>query len=168
MCLTACCRCRRVGKSRKLCKKVGGDVFQGCSALTLDAKGRVSIPSRHRDALVSCEQGRLTLTRHPDGCLLVYPRSVWEERRHVIASFPASSRALQRLLLGNALDVDMDASGRILVSPELRQAAGLARDVMLLGMGSHFELWDTAEWARREAEDLAKGMMTDALDDFSF
>lgn len=149
-------------------QKSGGDVFQGCSALTLDAKGRVSIPTRHRDALVSAEQGRLTLTRHPDGCLLVYPRSVWEERRDVIARFPMSARALQRLLLGNALDVDMDAAGRILVSPELRQAVGLARDVMLLGMGNHFELWDTAGWARREAEDLAKGMMSDALDDFSF
>ena len=151
-----------------MCKKVGENVFQGCSALTLDAKGRVSIPTRHRDALVSAEQGRLTLTRHPDGCLLVYPRSVWEERRDVIARFPMSARALQRLLLGNALDVDMDAAGRILVSPELRQAVGLARDVMLLGMGNHFELWDTAGWARREAEDLAKGMMSDALDDFSF
>ncbi|MFA5598044.1 MAG: division/cell wall cluster transcriptional repressor MraZ [Pusillimonas sp.] len=143
-------------------------MFQGCSALTLDAKGRVSIPTRHRDALISGNQGRLTLTRHPDGCLLVYPRSVWEERRDVIARFPISARALQRLLLGNALDVDMDASGRILVSPELRQAAGLSKEAMLLGMGSHFELWDTAEWARREAEDLAKGMMSDALDDFSF
>ncbi len=142
-------------------------VFQGCSALTLDAKGRVSIPTRHRDALISQEEGHLTLTRHPDGCLLVYPRSIWEDRRAQIARFPMSARSLQRLLLGNALDVDMDGSGRILVSPELRQAAGLTREVMLLGMGSHFELWDAAEWARREAEDLAKGM-TDALEDFSF
>lgn len=78
-----------------------------------------------------------------------------------------SARPLQRLLLGNALDVDMDGSGRILVSPELRQAAGLAREVMLLGMGSHFELWDATEWARREAEDLSKGM-SDALENFSF
>jgi|TARA_R110000851_G_scaffold333449_1_gene513356 MraZ protein len=142
-------------------------VFQGCSALTLDAKGRVTIPTRHRDALISAEQGRLTLTRHPDGCLLVYPRAVWEDRREQIARFPMSARPLQRLLLGNALDVDMDGSGRILVSPELRQAAGLAREVMLLGMGSHFELWDAAEWARREAQDLSKGM-SDALENFSF
>ncbi|MBC7202658.1 MAG: division/cell wall cluster transcriptional repressor MraZ [Pusillimonas sp.] len=142
-------------------------MFQGCSALTLDAKGRVTIPTRHRDALTSAEQGRLTLTRHPDGCLLIYPRTIWEDRREQIARFPMSARPLQRLLLGNALDVDMDGSGRILVSPELRQAAGLAREVMLLGMGSHFELWDAAEWARREAEDLSKGM-SDALENFSF
>ncbi|NYT62452.1 division/cell wall cluster transcriptional repressor MraZ [Alcaligenaceae bacterium] len=142
-------------------------MFQGSSALTLDAKGRVSIPTRHRDALVSQIEGCLTLTRHPDGCLLVYPRNVWEEKRVQIANFPMSARPLQRLLLGNAQDVDMDGSGRILVAPELRNAAGLVRDVMLLGMGSHFELWDTAEYARREAEDLAKGM-PEVLEQFSF
>lgn len=142
-------------------------MFQGSSALTLDAKGRVSIPTRHRDALVSQVEGRLTLTRHPDGCLLVYPRTVWEEKREKIANFPMPYRPLQRLLLGNAQDVDMDGSGRILVAPELRHAAGLVRDVMLLGMGSHFELWDTAEYARREAEDLAKGM-PEVLEQFSF
>lgn len=142
-------------------------MFQGSSALTLDAKGRISIPTRHRDALISQVEGRLTLTRHPDGCLLVYPRSVWEQRRAQIAAFPMGARPLQRLLLGNAQDVDMDGSGRILVAPELRTAAGLTRDTMLLGMGSHFELWDAAEWSRREAEDLAKGM-PDVLENFSF
>lgn len=142
-------------------------MFQGSSALTLDAKGRISIPTRHRDALISQVEGRLTLTRHPDGCLLVYPRPVWEQKRQEIARLPMKARPLQRLLLGNAQDVDMDGSGRILVAPELRAAAGLTREVMLLGMGSHFELWDVTEWARREAEDLAQGM-TDALEEFTF
>jgi MraZ protein len=142
-------------------------VFQGSSALTLDAKGRISIPTRHRDALSSQVEGRLTLTRHPDGCLLLYPRPVWEKKREQIAAFPMSARPLQRLLLGNAQDVDLDAAGRILIAPELRAAAGLTREIMLLGMGSHFEIWDAVEWARREAEDLAKGM-PEALDQFSF
>jgi len=133
----------------------------------LDAKGRVSIPTKHRDALVSQVEGRLTLTRHPDGCLLLYPRNVWEEKREQVARFPMSARPLQRLLLGNAQDVDMDGSGRILIAPELRSAVGLTREAMLLGMGSHFELWDATEWARREAEDLAKGM-PEALEHFSF
>src|SRR5690606_11110025 len=142
-------------------------LFQGSSALTLDAKGRVSIPTKHRDALVSQVEGRLTLTRHPDGCLLLYPRNVWEEKREQVARFPMSARPLQRLLLGNAQDVDMDGSGRILIAPELRSAVGLTREAMLLGMGSHFELWDATEWARREAEDLAKGM-SEGLEYFSF
>lgn len=142
-------------------------VFQGSSALTLDAKGRVSIPTRHRDALISQAEGRLTLTRHPDGCLLVYPRTEWEQKRVQIAGFPMTARALQRLLLGNAQDVELDGSGRILVAPELRAAANMDREVMLMGMGSHFELWDAASLARREAEDLAKGM-PDVLNQFSF
>jgi MraZ protein len=142
-------------------------LFQGSSALTVDAKGRISIPTRHRDALISQVEGRLTLTRHPDGCLLVYPRPVWEKKREEIAAFPMRGRALQRLLMGSAQDVDMDNSGRILISPELRNVAGLTRDVMLLGMGNHFELWDSAEWARREAEDPAQGM-PDILEHFSF
>lgn len=142
-------------------------MFQGRSALTLDAKGRVSVPTRHRDALVSQAEGRVTLTRHPDGCLLIYPRSEWEKKRAEIAAFPMSGRSLQRLLLGSAQDVELDSAGRILISPELRSAAGLSRDVMLMGMGAHFELWDTAELERREAEDLAKGM-PDVLNQFSF
>lgn len=127
----------------------------------------MTIPARHRDALLDQVAGRLTLTRHPDGCLLVYPRTVWEQKREQIAGFPMSARPLQRLLLGSAQDVDMDGAGRILIAPELRTAAGLTREAMLLGMASHFELWDAAEWARREAEDLAKGMPA-LLEQFSF
>ena len=142
-------------------------VFQGSSALTLDAKGRINVPTRHRDALLLQAQGCLTLTRHPDGCLLEYPRPVWEIKREQIAAFPMQARALQRLLLGNAQVVEIDGSGRILVAPELRSAAGMTRDVMLLGMGAHFELWDAASLARREAEDLQQGM-GDVLNQFSF
>lgn len=142
-------------------------MFQGSSALTLDAKGRVSIPTRHRDALVAQAEGRLTLTRHPDGCLLVYPRPTWEVRREQIAAFPVQARAWQRLLLGNAQDVELDGAGRILIAPELRSAVSLGRDAMLLGMGGHFELWDAAELARREQEELAKGL-PEVLNQFSF
>ncbi|WP_026349683.1 division/cell wall cluster transcriptional repressor MraZ [Bordetella sp. FB-8] len=142
-------------------------MFQGSSALTLDAKGRISIPTRHRDALAEQAGGSLTLTRHPDGCLLVYPRPEWEKKREQIAAFPMTARALQRLLLGSAQDVEIDSSGRVLIAPELRNAANMTRDVMLLGMGAHFELWDAAALARREAQDLAQGM-PEVLNQFSF
>ena len=142
-------------------------MFQGASALNLDAKGRMSIPARHRDALsVQCE-GRVTLTRHPHGCLLFFPRPVWEAHREQIAGWPMSARAWQRIFLGNASDVEMDSAGRILVAPELRNAVGLARDVMLLGMGSHFELWDAARLAENESQAVAAGM-PDVLTNFSF
>jgi len=97
----------------------------------------------------------------------VYPRPEWERKREQIAAFPVQARALQRLLLGNAQDVDMDTTGRALVAPELRSAAGLSREVMLLGMGGHFELWDASALAEREAQDLAGGM-PEALSQFSF
>ena len=144
-----------------------GSVFQGASSLNLDAKGRMSIPARHRDALALHCDGRITLTRHPHGCLLLFPRSTWEAHRDQIASWPMSARAWQRIFLGNASDVEMDGTGRILVAPELRNAVGLQRDVMLLGMGSHFEIWDAVKLAENEAEAIAVGM-PDALSNFSF
>jgi len=125
-------------------------VFQGASQLTMDGKGRVSVPTRHRDVLTAQCDGRLTLTRHPDGCLLVYPRPVWEARREAIAALPYSARSLQRLLLGNAADTEIDSAGRVLVPSELRAAAALERDVMLLGMATHFELWDLARLAQQD------------------
>lgn len=142
-------------------------MFQGSSALNLDAKGRMTVPTRHRDALqVQCE-GRVTLTRHPDGCLLLYPRPVWELRRDQIAAFPMTARALQRILLGNAMDMEMDGSGRILISPELREAARLEKEVMLLGMGAHFELWDAQALREHEQAAAAQGF-GDVLQSFSF
>jgi len=142
-------------------------VFQGSSALTLDAKGRMSIPTRYRDALISKEAGRLTLTRHPDGCLLFYPRSVWELKREQIAALPMSARAFQRLLLGNAHDVEMDSAGRILIAAELRQAANLEREAMLLGLGGHFEIWHPELLEKRQEEDLAQSM-SEVFEQFSF
>ncbi|MFT0534216.1 division/cell wall cluster transcriptional repressor MraZ [Castellaniella hirudinis] len=142
-------------------------MFQGSNALTLDAKGRMSIPARYRDALLADERGGLTLTRHPDGCLILYPRSIWEAKRTQIAALPASARPLQRLLLGSALDVEMDGAGRILVSPELRAAAGLTREVMLLGLGSNFELWDREQWEARSLQDV-KQLDPAVLEQISF
>ena len=133
----------------------------------MDAKGRMSIPARHRDALVVQSEGRVTLTKHPHGCLLLFPRPVWEQHREQIAAWPMSARAWQRIFLGNACDVDMDSAGRILISPELRNAVGLSRDVMLLGMGSHFEIWDAAKLDDSEAQAIAGGM-PDVLNNFSF
>ncbi len=142
-------------------------MFQGASAINLDAKGRMSIPAKHRDALaIQCES-RLTLTKHPEGCLLLFPRPVWEIHREKIAAWPMSARAWQRIFLGNACDVDMDGAGRILISPELRAAVGLSKDVMLLGMGSHFEIWDATKLNDNEQAAVAGGT-PEVLSNFSF
>lgn len=142
-------------------------VFQGASALTLDAKGRMAVPARHRDALQALCEGQLTITKHPDGCLMVFPRSSWETFRDKVAALPMSASGWKRIFLGNAMDVEMDSSARVLVSPELRVAAGITKDVMLLGMGSHFELWDAERYAAHEAQVMAQAM-PDALQDFTF
>lgn len=142
-------------------------VFQGASSISLDAKGRMTIPSRHRDVLLEQCAGQVTLTRHPDGCLLFFPRPVWEDHCEKIASWPMSARAWQRIFLGSASDVEIDSVGRILIAPELREAAGLSRKVMMIGMGSHFEIWDAAKLEANEAAAVAAGT-PDVLQDFSF
>jgi MraZ protein len=142
-------------------------VFQGPSSLSLDAKGRLSVPTKHRDVLLATAAGALTITKHPHGCLMVFPRPEWEKFRDRVAQLPMSAQWWKRIFLGNALDVEMDATGRVLVSPELREAADLTREVMLLGMGQHFGLWDKAKYEAKEAEAM-QAEMPEALVDFSF
>ena len=125
------------------------------------------MPTRHRDVLSATAAGQLTITKHPHGCLMVFPRPEWEKFRERIAQLPMSAQWWKRIFLGNAQDVEMDGTGRVLVSPELRQAAGLTRDVMLLGMGQHFELWDKTTYEAKEAEAMQAGM-PEAFEDFAF
>jgi MraZ protein len=141
-------------------------VFQGASSLNLDVKGRLAVPTRHRDAL-GAGSNQLTITKHPHGCLMIFPRSAWEEFRDRIAAQPMAAQWWKRIFLGNAMDVEMDSTGRVLVSPELRAGAGITRDVMLLGMGSYLELWDASTYAAQESEAM-KADMPDVFKDFSF
>ncbi len=153
--------------SALLWNSVANIVFQGASALTLDGKGRIAMPARHREVLAAMSVTELTITKHPEGSLMIFPRPAWEAFRDRVAALPMSASGWKRIFLGNAMDVDMDASSRVLVSPELRAAAGLSREVMLLGMGSHFELWDSARYAEHEAK-VMQTDMPEALKDFSF
>ena len=112
-------------------------------------------------------EGQVTFTKHPDGCLLLFPRPEWLQFRERVAQLPTSAQWWKRIFLGNAMDVDMDGTGRVLVSPELRAAAGLVKDVVLLGMGAHFELWDKASYEAEEAKALEEGM-PDSFKEFVF
>ena len=142
-------------------------MFQGASSLSLDAKGRLSVPTRPRDVLAATASSQLTITKHPHGCLMVFPRPEWEKFRERLAQLPMSAQWWKRIFLGNAMDVDMDGTGRVLISPELRAAAGLTKEAVLLGMGNHFELWDKATYDEQEAQAM-QGEMPDAFKDFSF
>ena len=135
--------------------------------MAMDAKGRLAVPTRHREVLQALCAGQLTLTKHPEGWLMLFPRPAWEGFRDRIAGLPMSAAGWKRVFLGNAMDVEIDSAARILVSPELRVAAGLDKDVMLLGMGSYFELWDAASYAAHEAQ-VMQSELPDALKDFSF
>mgnify|MGYP002361038045 CR=1 FL=1 len=119
---------------------------------------------RHRELLAA---NQLTLTRHPHGCLLLFPRPQWEHFRERVAQLPMQAQWWKRVFLGNAMDVELDGTGRALISPELRTAAGITREVILLGMGSHFELWDKATYEAQEALAL-QTPMPESLRDFSF
>lgn len=128
-------------------------MFQGAAALSLDAKGRVAIPARHREALASAAEGRLVLTAHPHRCLLLYPETAWEPIRDKVlaaSSLNPQSAAIKRLLVGNAREEEMDAAGRLLIAPELRQFAQLEKQVWLVGQGSHFEIWSDAGWRQQQ------------------
>ncbi|MCE2677327.1 MAG: division/cell wall cluster transcriptional repressor MraZ [Burkholderiaceae bacterium] len=141
-------------------------MFQGASSLSLDAKGRLSVPTRHRDVLSATAAGQLTITRHPHGCLMLFPRSEWEKFRERVAALPMTAHWWKRIFLGNAMDVDMDSTGRVLISPELRDATQITKETILLGMGSHFELWDKSTYEAQEALAM-QGDMPDVLREFS-
>jgi MraZ protein len=124
-------------------------VFQGASQINLDAKGRMAVPTRVRDPLTQGGTVGVVLTAHPDGCLVLYPAPAWEPVRAKVMSFPstnAQASLWKRLLVGFAEDLALDGAGRLLVSPELRAYAHIEKQVMFVGQGSHFEVWDLESW----------------------
>jgi transcriptional regulator MraZ len=132
-------------------------MFQGAAALSVDAKGRLAIPARHRDALVP-DGAPLVVTAHPHQCLLVYPLTAWEPIRDQITAMPGLDQrtaALKRLLVGFAQEESLDAAGRVLLAPSLRQWAQLDKQVWLVGQGTHFELWSDAGWQKQQEAMLA-------------
>jgi MraZ protein len=124
-------------------------VFRGVAQLSLDSKGRLAVPSRYREALLVRCSGRLVITADFDKCLLIYPQSDWEpiqQKLMELSSLNPRIRGLQRQLVGHAEDIEMDAAGRVLVSSALREFAALEKNVVLVGQGNKFELWDKEQW----------------------
>lgn len=157
-----------------------GAVFRGVTHVALDAKGRLAIPARYRDSVLGGEppgtgapRPQLVITVDPSGCLLLYPRANWEPiQAHLMAlsSFDESIRRLQRLLVGHADDVELDAAGRILIPPELRAFARLEHRAVLVGQGNKFEIWDEPRWQEqmeKAAEQAVAGALPAELQGFS-
>ncbi len=135
-------------------------MFFGETAINLDAKGRLAVPMRYRDALVEHCGNHMVLTHSAfdSGLLWLQPEQTWERVRDdvmALPSFNARHRSLQRRLVGSATAVEPDSSGRILLPASLRQVAGLEKRVVMLGMGDRFEIWnENALNAKRSEEEL--------------
>jgi MraZ protein len=124
-------------------------VFRGATQITLDAKGRLAIPTRYRERIVARCGGQLVVTVDKDYCLLVYPFPDWEDIEQKLVALPSlnkQARRLQRLMVGYATEIEMDGHGRMLLPRELREFAGLGKQAILLGQGNKFELWDEESW----------------------
>jgi MraZ protein len=127
-------------------------MFRGSNNLTLDAKGRLVMPTRYRERLQERCGGSLVVTVARDRCLLIYPLPDWEEVERKLMRLPTEkpqTRQLQRMMIGHAADLALDGHGRILLPPELREFASLTRDAVLIGQGVKFELWDETRWNER-------------------
>ena len=142
-------------------------MFRGANPVTLDAKGRLAMPTRFREQIVARSQGRLMATvDRADRCLLIYPLPEWEEIERKLMALPtlnSAVRRLQRLMIGHATELELDANGRVLIPPTLREYAGLSRQAMLVGQGARFELWDQAHWTERREDWLKVDEASEAL-----
>ncbi|MBL4820679.1 MAG: division/cell wall cluster transcriptional repressor MraZ [Gammaproteobacteria bacterium] len=125
-------------------------MFRGVNTINLDAKGRMAMPARYRDQLLSHCAGHLVATIDTSSrCLLLYPIHEWEEIQRKIESLPSLnpvSRRIQRLLIGHATDLELDSNGRILLPQTLREYAALEKHIALIGQGKKLEIWDQLGW----------------------
>jgi len=133
----------------------------------MDAKGRIALPSRYRDDLKSQCSGKLVATIDTESrCLLLFPTQEWEvlERQiQALSSFDPDTRRVQRLLIGHACDLELDANGRISLPQELRSYAGLEKKVALIGQGGKFEIWSQENWNGKREEWLAESTTGDGI-----
>lgn len=135
-------------------------MYRGLNAITLDAKGRMIIPTRYRLRLQDTCSGQVVVTIDTEEpCLLMYPMPEWETieaKITALSSFNQTTRRIQRLLLGHATELELDGSGRLLLPPPLRQYANLEKDVMLVGQGKKIEIWSEALWLENRDKWLAE------------
>ncbi|MEL0635780.1 MULTISPECIES: division/cell wall cluster transcriptional repressor MraZ [Marinomonas] len=135
-------------------------MFRGIHQVSMDVKGRMSLPARLRDELAQYEDDGVVVTIDPASkCLLLYPLIEWEqiqEKLDKLPSFQPQARRLQRLLVGHATDLEVDKAGRILLPAPLREFARLDRKVTLLGQGKKLEIWSQDEWESQRDDYLSQ------------
>jgi len=140
-------------------------VFQGESAITIDDKGRLAVPTSLRELLVRVCGSRLVIAYNPfdaDCCLWIYPYPAWETLRDAVNALDmmdADNRILQRRLVGAAAVVEPDGNGRILLPSSLRNSAGIERKAVLLGLGNKLELWNEQAYQAQLGRTLSPAVL---------
>jgi MraZ protein len=148
-------------------------MFRGINSVNLDAKGRMALPARLREAIGERGDANLVVTIDTrERCLLLYPLMEWDviqARLESLSNMRRNARLVQRLLIGHATDVELDGNGRLLLPAMLREYAGLSKKLVLLGQGNKIEIWAEDRWQKRLAEwlDERAGDVLDDGDDFS-
>jgi MraZ protein len=144
-------------------------MFRGAQQVTMDAKGRIMLPARLRQLLDAFSTQDLVLTIDvAETCLLAYPLKAWENIEAALLDLPnldPQTRAIQRLILGHATELVPDATGRVLIPGLLNDYAKLSKNVILLGQGNKFEIWDAAHWHKRSQEWIKDGIRLETLTD---
>ena len=135
--------------------------FRGVSSCNVDAKGRFAMPTKYRESLTKtgCNKCVMTIDTEDD-CLLLYPISVWEEIEESLQALPSLNRKvrrIQRLLIGHASEVEIDAQGRLLMPVILKNYAKVKKKLMLVGQGKKFEIWSEENWEESCKDWLEQG-----------
>jgi len=134
-------------------------MFRGTTAINLDAKGRLTMPTVYRELVRLQGEGKMVCTidiKRP--CLMLYPINQWqpiEQKLMVLSDFEPQEAAIKSLILGNANDCEMDKNGRVLLPASLRQHADFNKKLMLVGKVNKFELWGEEQWQAQTLEHLA-------------
>ena len=126
-----------------------GKMFKGISNLSIDVKGRASMPQRYREDFCTEDKCKLVITADKDKCLLIYTQTNWtviEKKLTKLPSYNKEARFIQRLLIGHATESEIDSQGRFLIPTPLREYAGVQKKIILLGQGNKFELWAENAW----------------------
>ena len=147
-------------------------IFRGLNRISLDTKGRISIPTKYRPELAKYGSNKLICTIDIDQCLLLYPKKIWLKIEKTIMDLPSldtSSRMLQRLMVGHASEIVLDSHNRILVPIELREFSGIKKSAMFIGQGQRFEIWNYQSWNQSRDAWLKKSdfTLTEQLRDIS-
>jgi len=144
----------------------------GVSVISLDSKGRLAIPARHRETLLSVFGHKVVVTLESSDHLLIYPEPNWRPVEARLLALPTGNPTLkryQRLVLGHAETLEMDNAGRVLLPARLRELIGLDKEVALVGMGNRFELWNALDWDEQTnaALELSQADLAQHLGDFT-